>query len=165
MPRFDVNTERFDPYKSFKFRVRPDGRTVAGFSEVTAFGLIAEMVEYRGGVEPTTLRKVPASAKFDAVTLERGVTHDPEFMKWANAAYSAESGLNPETALKNSKKDIVIDVFSEAGELALSYAVQSCWVSQFQAAPDFDTDANAMTIETIRLENEGWKRDVDVTGR
>ncbi len=163
MSRFNVSTQRYDPYKTFKFRVRLDGRTVAGFSEVSALRPIAEIVEYRAGGEPTTLRKSQGTTKFEAIMLERGVTHDPEFVDWANMVNSTKPGR--EVSPHNFRKDIVIEVYNEAGQVALTYKVYRCWVSKFQAVPDLDADANAVAIETIKLENEGWKRDVDVTDR
>ena len=165
MARYDDNSQRFDPYKSFKFQVALDGRIVAGFSEVSALRPIAEIVEYRAGGEPTALRKLSGTNKFEAITLERGVAHDPEFVNWANMVNSLESDCDAEASPRNLRKDIIIEVYNEAGQVALTYKVHRCWVSKFSAVPDLDADANAVAIDTIRLENEDWKRDVDVTGR
>src|SRR5437879_13540100 len=87
MAQFTVNTTRFDPYKNFKFRVRWDGRYVAGVSKVGALKRSTEVVEHREGGDPSTGRKSPGRTKFEAITLERGVTHDTEFEKWANIAH------------------------------------------------------------------------------
>jgi phage tail-like protein len=122
-----------------------------------------EMVEHREGGDPSTSRKSPGRAKFEAITLERGVTHDPEFEKWANKVWNFGSGLGAEVSLRDFRKDIIIEVYNEAGQLALAYKVYRCWVSEFQALPDLDANANAIAIQTIKLENEGWERDYDVT--
>ena len=162
MAQFTVNTQRFDPYKNFKFRVKWDGRYVAGISKVGALKRSTDPVEHREGGDPSTSRKSPGRTKFDAVTLERGVTHDTEFEKWANKVWNFGSGLGAEVSLKDFRKDVIIEVYNEAGQLALAYKVFRCWVSELQALPDLDANANAIAIQHIKLENEGWERDYDV---
>jgi phage tail-like protein len=160
--QFNVNTNRFDPYKNFKFRVRWDGRYVAGVSKVSALKRSTELVEHREGGNPSTSNKSPGRTKYEAITLERGVTHDTEFERWANRVWNFGSGLGSETSLKDFRKDITIDVYNEAGQLVLAYNVYRCWVSEYQALPDLDANANAVAIQTVKLENEGWERDYDV---
>ena len=162
MAQFSVNAQRFDPYKNFKFRVKWDGRYVAGVSKVSALKRTTEMVEHREGGDPSTSRKSPGRTKYEAVTLERGVTHDPEFELWANKLWNFGAGLGREVSLKDFRKDIIIEVYNEAGQLALAYKIYRCWVSEFQALPDLDANANAVAIQTLKLENEGWERDVEV---
>jgi len=162
MAQFSVNAQRFDPYKNFKFRVKWDGKYVAGVSKVGALKRTTEIVEHRVGGDPSTSRKSPGRTKFEAITLERGVTHDTEFEKWANKVWNYGSGLGLETSLKDFRKDVVIEMYNEAGQLALAYKVYRCWVSEFQAAADLDANANAVLIQSIKLENEGWERDTDV---
>ncbi len=163
MAQFSVNADRFDPYKNFKFRVKWDGRYVAGISKVGALKRSTEMVEHREGGDPSTSRKSPGRSKFEAITLERGVTHDTEFEQWANKVWNFGSGLGAEVSLKDFRKDLIIEVYNEAGQLALAYKVFRCWVSEYQSLPDLDANANAIAIQTIKLENEGWERDYDVT--
>jgi phage tail-like protein len=163
MAQFAVNAQRFDPYKNFKFRVKWDGRYVAGVSKVGALKRSTELVEHREGGDPSTSRKSPGRTKFEAITLERGVTHDTEFEKWANKVWNFGSGLGAEVSLKDFRKELIIEVYNEAGQLALAYKVFRCWVSDFQALPDLDANANAVAIQSIKLENEGWERDYDVT--
>ena len=162
MPQFTVNTSRIDPYTNFKFRVKWDGRYVAGISKVGALKRSTDPVEHREGGDPSSSRKSPGRTKFDAVTLERGVTHDTEFEKWANKVWNFGSGLGAEVSLKDFRKDVIIEVYNEAGQLALAYKIFRCWVSEFQALPDLDANANAIAIQHIKLENEGWERDYDV---
>ena len=163
MAQFSVNAQRFDPYKNFKFRVKWDGRYVAGISKVGALKRSTEMVEHREGGDPSTSRKSPGRTKFEAITLERGVTHDTEFEKWANKVWNFGAGLGSEVSLADLRKDIIIEVYNEAGQLALAYKVFRCWVSEYQALPDLDANANAVAIQSIKLENEGFERDYDVT--
>ena len=163
MAQFNVNPTRFDPYKNFKFRVRWDGRYVAGVSKVSALKRSTELVEHRDGGNPNTTNKSPGRTKYEAVTLERGVTHDTEFEKWANKVWNFGSGLGSETSLRDFRKDIAIEVYNEAGQKVLAYNVFRCWVSEYQALPDLDANANAVAIQTLKLENEGWERDYDVT--
>lgn len=162
MAQFSVNATRFDPYKNFKFRVKWDGRYVAGISKVGALKRSTEPVEHREGGDPSTTRKSPGRTKFEAITLERGVTHDVEFEKWANKVWNYGSGLGAEVSLKDFRKDLIIEVYNEAGQLAIAYKVFRCWVSEYQALPDLDANANAIAIQTLKLENEGWERDYDV---
>ncbi len=162
MAQFSVNTQRFDPYKNFKFRVKWDGRYVAGISKVGALKRSTELVEHREGGDPSTSRKSPGRTKFEAITLERGVTHDVAFEQWVNKVWNYGSGLGAEVSLKDFRKDIILEVYNEAGQLALAYKVYRCWVSDYQALPDLDANANAVAIQTLKLENEGWERDYDV---
>ena len=163
MAQFSVNATRFDPYKNFKFRVKWDGKSVAGISKVGALKRSTEPVEHREGGDPSTSRKSPGRTKYEAITLERGVTHDTEFEKWANKVWNFGSGLGAEVSLKDFRKDLIIEVYNEAGQLALAYKVFRCWVSEYQALPDLDANANAVAIQHLKLENEGWERDYDVS--
>jgi len=163
MAQFSVNAQRFDPYKNFKFRVKWDGRFVAGISKVGALKRTTEVVEHREGGDASTSRKSPGRTKYEAITLERGITHDTEFEKWANKVWNYGSGLGAEVSLKDFRKDVIIEMYNEAGQVAVAYKVYRCWVSDFQALPDLDANANAVAIQSIKLENEGWERDYDVT--
>jgi phage tail-like protein len=162
MAQFSVNPQRFDPYKNFKFRVKWDGRYVAGISKVSSLKRTTEVVEHREGGDSSTGRKSPGRSKFEAITLERGVTHDTSFEQWANKVWNLGSGLGSEVSLKDFRKDLIIEVYNEAGQLALAYKVFRCWVSEYQALPDLDANANAVAIQHIKLENEGWERDYEV---
>ena len=162
MAQFSVNPQRFDPYKNFKFRVKWDCRYVAGISKVSSLKRTTENVEHREGGDPSTGRKSPGRNKFEAVTLERGVTHDLEFERWANKVWNFGAGLGQEVSLKDFRKDISIEVYNEAGQKVLAYNLFRCWVSDFQALPDLDANANAIAIQTLKLENEGWERDLNV---
>lgn len=161
MAEFSVNT-RFDPYKNFKFRVRWDGRYVAGISKVGAMKRSTEVVEHRVGGDQSTGRKSPGRTKFEAIMLERGVTHDLDFERWANKVWNYGQGLGSEVSLQDFRKNIQLEVMNEAGQVAIAYQIFRCWVSEFQALPEFDANANAVAIQSIKLENEGWIRDVDV---
>jgi phage tail-like protein len=163
MAQFSVNTQRFDPYKNFKFRVKWDGRYVAGVNKLSALKRTTEVIEHRSGGDPSSPRKMPGRTKYEPITLERGVTHDTEFEIWANKVWNLGSGLGSEIFLKDFRKDIIIEAYNEAGQLAIAYKVYRCWVSEFQALPEMDANANAVAIQTLKLENEGWERDYEVT--
>ena len=162
MAQFSVNTHRFDPYKNFKFRIKWDGRYVAGVSKVGALKRSTEVVEHREGGDPSTSRKSPGRTKYEAITLERGVTHDLEFEAWANKVWHVNAGLGAEVSLKDFRKDVILEVYNETGQVVIAYKIYRCWVSEFQALPDLDANANAIAIQTLKLENEGWERDPDV---
>jgi phage tail-like protein len=162
MAQFSVNAQRFDPYKNFKFRIRWDNKYVAGVSKVGALKRTTEVVKHREGGDPSSTRKSPGRTEYEAISLERGVTHDKEFEQWANKIWNFGAGLGAEASLKDFRKDIIIEVYNEAGQLAIAYKVYRCWVSEFQAMPDLDANANAVAIQSIKLENEGWERDLEV---
>lgn len=163
MAQFTVNAQRFDPYKNFKFRLKWDGKYVAGVSKCGMLKRTTEVVKHREGGDPSTSRKSPGRNEFDAITLERGVTHDVAFEQWANKVWQVKAGLGMEVSLKDFRKDITIEIYNEAGQLTIAYLVYRCWVSEYQAIPDFDANANAVAIQHIKLENEGWERDQSVT--
>jgi phage tail-like protein len=162
MPQFKTNPGRFDPYKNFKFRIKWDGRYVAGVSKMSALKRTTEAVKHRDGGDPSSSRKSPGKTEYEAITLERGVTHDVEFEQWANKVWNWGSGLGVEVSLRDFRKEVVIEVYNEAGQLAIAYKVYRCWVSEFQALPELDANANAVAIQTLKLENEGWERDYEV---
>ena len=159
MAQFTVNTHRFDPYKAFMFRVLWDGKYVAGLSKMSALRRTTDPVTHREGGDPSHERKSPGVTKYDAVTLERGKTHDPEFEAWANLIHSLDSPIS----LKSFRKDVVVDVFNEANQKVLSYKLFRCWVSEYTALPALDAGSAAVAIESLKLELEGWERDEAVT--
>jgi phage tail-like protein len=165
MATFTFKPLRLDPYKNFKFRVKWDGKVVAAVSKVGALKRTTEVVKHRDGGDVSSSRKSPGRTEYEAITLERGVTHDPEFEKWAKLAvnFGAKPLDGKEVSLKDFRKDIQIEVYNEAGQLAIRYNVFRCWISEYQALPDLDANANAIALEHIKLENEGWDRDPEVT--
>jgi phage tail-like protein len=165
MAQFNVNTQRFDPYKNFKFRVRFEmGKPpVAGVSKISMLKRTTEVVKHRDGGDPSSSRKSPGRTEYDPITLERGVTHDREFEQWANKVWNFGVGLGKEVSLKDFRKDLIVEVYNETGQLAIRYKVYRCWVSEFQALSDLDANANVVLIQHLKLENEGWERDYEVT--
>lgn len=163
MAQFTVNAQRFDPYKNFKFRVKWDGRYVLGVSKVSGLKRTTEVVKHREGGDSSTSRKSPGRSEYEAITLERGVTHDTEFEKWANKIWQYGAGLGAEVSLKDFRKDLILELYNEAGQLVIAYKIYRAWVSEYQALPDLDANANAVAIQHIKLEIEGWERDLDVT--
>jgi phage tail-like protein len=163
MPQFTVNPQRFDPYKNFKFRIKWDGKYVAGVSKVSGLRRNTEVLEHREGSDPSTSRKSPGRTRYEAITLERGVTHDAEFEQWANKVWHLGTGPGAEVSLKDFRKDVFIDLYNEAGQLVIAYKVYRCWPSAYQALPEMDANVGAVAIESLTLENEGWERDTAVT--
>lgn len=165
IPQFPVNVNRFDPYKNFKFRVKfgESPNYVAGVSKVSGLKRTTEVVKHREGGDPSSSRKSPGRTEYEAITLERGVTHDKDFEQWANKVWNFQSNLGSEVSLMDFRKNIRIEVYNEAGQVAIAYNVFRCWVSEFQALPDLDANANAVAIQHLKLENEGWERESGVT--
>ncbi len=162
MPPFSVNPARVDPYKNFKFRVVWDGRPVAGISRVSGLVRRTEVVAHREGGDPSVLHVSPGQTSFAPIRLERGLTHDTAFEAWAGSVWQAGAPRGAELGLADFRKDIRIELMNEAGQLALAWNVFRCWVSEYQALPELDATANAVAIETILLQHEGFARDTDV---
>lgn len=162
MVGFTVNPERLDPYKQFKFRVVWDGRVVAGVSKVSALKRVTEVIRHREGGDPSTTRLSPGLSSFEPVTLERGVTHDAEFEAWANQVWTTGAGPGSEVSLKTFRKDVRLELLNEAGQVVIAYLIYRCWPSEFSALPDLDANGNAVAIQTLVLQNEGWQRDQSI---
>lgn len=162
MAQFTVNATRFDPYKGFRFRLKWDGRYIAGISKVSALKRMTEVVEHRNGGDPTTMRKSPGQTKYEPLTLERGVTHDQDFDLWASLVWKLGNGAGSQIALAGFRKDFILELHNEAGQVAIAYKIYRAWVSEYSALPELDANANATAIQTLVLQHEGFERDVDV---
>jgi phage tail-like protein len=162
MAEFPTNPTRFDPYKNFNFRVKWDGAYIPAISRVTGLIRTTEVVEHREGGDPSSSRKSTGLTQYEPITLERGLTDDTAFEDWANLVWTLGKGLGSEMSLNDFRKTIFIELYNEAGQLVRAYKVYRCWPSVYQALPDLDAGANAIAIEHIRLENEGWERDTSV---
>ena len=158
--QFAVNAYRFDPYKNFKFRIKWDGKYVAGVSKISALKQSTEPVTHREGGDPSSSRVTPGVWKFEPITLERGLTHDPEFENWAKKVWNVSS--DSAISLKDFRKDLIIELMNEQGTVVKAYKVYRCWVSSYQALPELDSNAHAVAIEQMILQNEGWERDDEV---
>jgi phage tail-like protein len=161
MPKFTANPTRYDPYRNFKFRIKFGTTYVAGLSKCSALKKTTEKVDWREGGDSSSVHKLPGKTNYDAITLTAGVTHDTTFEDWANLVNNFKGDAS--MSLKNFRKDISIEVYNEEGQKVLAYNVFNCWVSEYQALPELDANANAVAIQTIKLENEGWERDTSVT--
>lgn len=157
---FPVNSERYVPYKNFKFRVRWDDKYVAGISKVSALKRTTEAATWREGGDPSASYTSPTVWEFEPITLERGVTHDPDFERWANLIYSAEG--DEDVSLKNFRKTIFIELLNGQGSVVKSYKVHRAWVSEYEALPELDASGNEYAIETLVLQHEGWERDTEL---
>jgi phage tail-like protein len=159
MSQFTVNPERFDPYKNFKFRLKWDGRYVAGISKASALKRTTDVIAHREGGDHALQRQMPGHTRYEPITLERGVTHDTEFEKWASQVWNLNAGQGSEVSLKSFRKDVILELYNEAGQLAIAYKVFRCWVSEYSALPELDANAQSVAIESITLVHEGWERD------
>lgn len=161
-PMFPVNTHRFDPYRTFKFQVLINGKPVAGLKKMGALKRKTEAIKWRTAGDPTNERMLPGGTSYEPITLEQGLSHDTVFEDWANLVNSIAG--DAAMSLKNFRKDIVINVLNLQGKPAISYKVFRAWVSDFQALPDLDAGTtNAVGIQTMTLQHEGWVRDTAVT--
>jgi phage tail-like protein len=160
---FPVNPTRVDPYKGSNFRLKWDGKYVLGCSKVSGLKRTTEVVEHREGGDLATKHKSPGGTKYEALTIERGLTQDLEFHDWAGLVWNYGAGLGSEVSLANFRKNIYLEFYNEAGQLVMAYNIYRCWVSEYQALPDLDANANAIAIEHLKIEHEGFARDTSVT--
>jgi phage tail-like protein len=162
MPLFPANINRFDPYKAYRFLVYFGSSTtpVAAVSKIGMLKRSSDVIEYKEGGY-AIIRKGLGRTKYEPITLERGVTQDPTFQAWADYAQKLQSGA-PQNSLKNLRQNIIITLLNEAAQAVIRYKVYRCWVSEYQALPDLDAGGNAVAIEHIKLENEGWERDASL---
>jgi phage tail-like protein len=164
MAEFTVNPYRHDPYKNFKFRIKWDGKYVAGVSKVSALRRTTDVIEHREGGDQSMSRKSPGRTHYDPVILERGVTHDLEFENWANRTWNLNQQLGKEVSLEDFRKEVTLEFYNEAGQLQIAYNIYRCWVSEYQAMPELDANGHPqVAIQFLKLENEGWQRDASVT--
>ena len=161
--QFVINWDRFDPYKQFKFRVMWDGEYVAGISSVSALRRTTEVVTHREGGDPSIVRRSPGLTTYEPIVLERGRAHSEAFEKWANKVWNFGAGMGSEVSLADFRKDIIIQLFNEAGRLVVAYKVYRCWPSEYVALSDLDANGNSVAFESLTLQHEGWERDYDVT--
>jgi phage tail-like protein len=162
MAQFTVNTQRLNPYANFRFLVVWDGRTVAGVCRVSALRRTTEVISHREGGDQSMVRKSPGRTEYEPLTLERGVTHDLEFERWANKVWNFGSGLGTEVSLLDMRKDVTLQLLNEAGQVVTSYRIFRAWPSAYEALPELDAIANAVAIQRLTLEYEGYERDTDV---
>lgn len=156
---FEKNAHRFDPYKNFKFRILWDNKPVLGVSKISPLKRTTEVVKHRDGGDNSTDHKSPGRTTYEAITLERGLTHDPEFEKWANKVhpYAGDTAMD----LVGYKKDLTLEMMNEKGHVVFRYFLYNCWVSDYTAIPELNANANAVAIESLKIELEGWDRDLD----
>jgi phage tail-like protein len=161
-PMFPVNAHRHDPYRTFKFQILIDGKPVAGLKKMGALKRKTETIKWRTAGDPTKERLLPGGTSWEPITLEQGLSHDPVFENWANLVNNVEG--DAAMSLKNFRKDIVINVLNLQGQVAISYKVFRAWVSEYQALPEMDAGTmNAVGIQTLTLQHEGWQRDAAVS--
>jgi phage tail-like protein len=137
--------------------VKWEERYVAGVSKVARLHRASGVMNHREGFAESAPRRPPDRTEYEAVTLEHGVTYDSDFAKWAGKVWT--SGVDSQGPPEDLRKDILIDVYDEAGQLALSCKVFHCWVSDFQGLPDLDANASGVAIQRLTLEEEGWECD------
>jgi len=162
MAEFTVNADRLDPYKQFKFRVKWDGKYVAGIFSVSGLIRRTKVVEYREGGEPNITRRSPGLTAYEPITLSRGRTHDNEFEDWANRTWNLGAALGSEVSLKKFRKDIVIELLNESGQLVMAFKVYRCWPSEYIALGPLQANDSNVEYESITLQHEGWERDKEV---
>jgi phage tail-like protein len=159
-----ADLRRSDSYENFKFWVKWDGKVVAGVNTIGALTRRRGEVSWRDGADPSSPRTSRGQVGYEPITLERGMTADVAFERWANKVWydpnSAPS--DQEVAIKDFRKDISIMLLNEAGRVVTTWNIYRCWVSEFTALPDLDASFDAVAILSMTIQNEGWSRDSSV---
>jgi phage tail-like protein len=163
MAMFPANPTRLDPLKNFKFRIKWDNKYVAAVSKISSLKRTTEVITFRSGGDPSTSSLSPGKQKFEPITCERGLTMDMAFHDWAGLVWNYGAALGSEVSLANFRKNLYLEFYNEAGQLVMAYKLYRCWVSEYHALPDLDAGGNAIAIEYIKIETEGWERDTSVT--
>jgi phage tail-like protein len=162
MPTVPSSSQPPDPYLNFKFRIKWNGKYVAAVSKVSPLKRSTNAVTFREGGDPSSAHVMPGQSTFDPITLERGVTADLEFETWASQVWNFRAGMGMESSLASFRRNITLELYNEAGQLAQAYNIYNCWPSEYVALPELDASANAVAIQTLVLQNEGWERDSGV---
>lgn len=162
MPSVASTSQSPDPYLNFKFRLKWQGKYVAGLSKCSALRRTTEATPFREGGDPSTNRVLPGQTRFEPITLERGMTQDLEFETWVSQVWNYRAGQGMESSLANFRRNITLELYNAAGQLVYAYNIYNCWPSEYTAMPELDASSNAVAIQTLVLQNEGWERDASV---
>lgn len=162
MPSVSSTSQSPDPYLNFKFRIKWQGKYVAGLSKCSALKRSTEATPFREGGDPSTNRILPGQTKFEPITLERGMMQDLEFETWVSQVWNYRAGQGMESSLANFRRNITLEFYNAAGQLVYAYNIYNCWPSEYTAMPELDSSSNAVAIQTLVLQNEGWERDASV---
>jgi phage tail-like protein len=150
----------FDPYRTFKFRVRLDGRVIAGVRKVSALARSVATTEVKEAGDAMGARLMPGPVSWDEVTLEQGWSADTTLERWADEVINLH--LNPGGA-RGFKRTVFIDVFDLAasatgGTPRTSWRLERAWVARYVAMPELDADAGGVGIRSVSLRHEGFER-------
>ena len=110
-----------------------------------------EVVSFRAGGQPASELKIPGQSDYAPVRLARGITTDAAFQAWAS-----------QVGADVSRKEMQIELYDQAGELALRFDLHKCWPSEYTALPELDSSGDTVALASLTLEHEGWERDASV---
>lgn len=168
---YPKDPQRLTPYQNFRFKVKWADETgkmvyVAGISRVTALNHSTEVIKHREGGDPSVIHLAPGQTDYSPITLERGVSYDPAFEIWANKIFdysNSQSQPGQNTSLEDFRKDLILELFNEAGQRVLAYNIYRAWVSEFSAVSELDANgSSALVLQSMTVQNEGWDRDNSV---
>jgi phage tail-like protein len=162
MAESSKSPQRLAPYLDYRFRVKWDGRYVAGVSKVSGLAGTTPVIRHREGADAATTRLAPGESEYAAITLERGVSCDEAFLRWANRIFDYANSVAPTGAsmsLGDFRRPLGIEIYNEAGEKVIAYDVHDAWVSEFSGGPALDRLGNAVTIERMVIQHQGWDRE------
>jgi phage tail-like protein len=152
-----ANTERHDPYKSFRFEVEISGNMVfakAGFQKVSGLKMNTDVVEYREGGDNLTVSKSPGLTKFDPITLERGMSEDTDMWDWASKIFHIDETSHSQVKYRANVK---IKLKGRNGAVVKAWEIPNAWISKYETG-EFDAMGNNVMLETIELQHEGFKK-------
>lgn len=157
-----ARASRFDPYRTFKFRVRFGDTTVAGVTKVSALTRTVTPTELKEAGDLLSPRNSPGAVRYDDVVLEKGLSMDNAFEDWANAVVQLQADPGSTSGFKRT---VYIDVYDLNGnpqdrksQPITSYKLNRAWITKYTALPELDASGGGFGIQSVTLRHEGWER-------
>jgi phage tail-like protein len=145
-----IDPQAAGPYPGYQFRLKWDGRYVAGIAKV---GPLSSLTEATGAADPAGLPSA-GRTRYEPIVLERGVTRDTAFEAWA--------GLVAAQSTQSYYKDVYLELYNAAGQLVMAYQLLRCWPTAYVALSALDATTGAGQFQRLTLQCDSWRRDTAV---
>lgn len=142
------NTGRQDPYRGYNFLVEIDGIAQAGFMECSGLESETDIIDYREGNEPNTVRQLPGLTVYTNILLRRGMTDSKELYNWRKGVIDGDVVRKRGSIilLDDKRKEVVRWSFVEG------------WPNRW-AGPELDALESEVAIEELEICHEGFERE------
>jgi phage tail-like protein len=136
--------DRTTPYHAFHFVIEIDGINRGGFRECSGLDSTQDVITYREGDDPTSLRKYPGLLKNSNITLKWGSCDDTELWDWRKKVIDG----------KTERKNGSVILLDESGKEKVRWNFTKGWPMQW-AGPGLNATATDVAVETIVIAHEG----------